>query len=288
VREAVDGALLLVGPRLRQTGVRIVRHEADEEALVMAERFRLEQVLVNLLQNALEALEGTTDPEIAIQVSARRSQIRIAIADNGPGLAPRRPRRCSRRSPPPSPGGWAWAWSSAATSSPSSAASWPWIRPRPGRGSSFHCPRRVRCRFPSTRSPSSTTTTPCAAPMSRPCNWPAWRCWSSPRPSRPGRLARGFAGVVISDIRMPNMDGRQLFRRLKEQDPDLPVILITGHADVAEAVEAMHDGVYDFLPKPYAPERLVSSVRRALEKRRLVLENRYLRPRPRRPSPIGR
>lgn len=90
-------------------------------------------------------------------------------------------------------------------------------------------------------------------------------------------LPESFAGVVISDIRMPNMDGRQLFRRLKEQDADLPVILITGHADVAEAVEAMHDGVYDFLPKPYAPERLVSSVRRALEKRRLVLENRYLR-----------
>ncbi|MBO9557102.1 MAG: sigma-54-dependent Fis family transcriptional regulator [Caulobacter sp.] len=90
-------------------------------------------------------------------------------------------------------------------------------------------------------------------------------------------LPDGFPGVVISDIRMPNMDGRQLFRRLKDQDADLPVILITGHADVAEAVEAMHDGVYDFLPKPYAPERLVSSVRRALEKRRLVLENRYLR-----------
>ena len=90
-------------------------------------------------------------------------------------------------------------------------------------------------------------------------------------------LPDSFAGVGISDIRMPNMDGRQLFRRLKEQDADLPVILITGHADVAEAVEAMHDGVYDFLPKPYAPERLVSSVRRALEKRRLVLENRYLR-----------
>jgi len=90
-------------------------------------------------------------------------------------------------------------------------------------------------------------------------------------------LPDGFPGVVISDIRMPNMDGRQLFRRLKDQDADLPVILITGHADVAEAVEAMHDGVYDFLPKPYAPERLVSSVRRALEKRRLVLENRHLR-----------
>jgi two-component system C4-dicarboxylate transport response regulator DctD len=90
-------------------------------------------------------------------------------------------------------------------------------------------------------------------------------------------LGAGFPGVVISDIRMPRMDGRQLFRRLKEQDADLPVILITGHADVSEAVEAMHDGVYDFVAKPYAPERLVSSVRRALEKRRLVLENRELR-----------
>jgi two-component system C4-dicarboxylate transport response regulator DctD len=90
-------------------------------------------------------------------------------------------------------------------------------------------------------------------------------------------LPADFAGVVVSDIRMPRMDGRQLFRRLREQDQDLPVILITGHADVAEAVEAMHEGVYDFVAKPYAVERLVSGVRRALEKRRLVLENRHLR-----------
>ena len=90
-------------------------------------------------------------------------------------------------------------------------------------------------------------------------------------------LSEGFAGVVVSDIRMPRMDGRQLFRRLKEQDPDLPVILITGHADVSEAVDAMHDGAYDFVAKPFAPERLVASIRRAIEKRRLVLENRQLR-----------
>jgi two-component system C4-dicarboxylate transport response regulator DctD len=82
---------------------------------------------------------------------------------------------------------------------------------------------------------------------------------------------------VVSDIRMPRMDGRQLFRKLKEEDPDLPVILVTGHADVAEAVEAMHEGAYDFVAKPYAAERLVASIRRALEKRRLVLDNRRLR-----------
>ena len=88
VREAVDGALMLVGPRLRQQGVRVIRDEAEEAAKVMAERFRLEQVLVNLLQNALEALEGRPDPEIRVQVSVKRSQVRIQVADNGPGVAP--------------------------------------------------------------------------------------------------------------------------------------------------------------------------------------------------------
>jgi two-component system C4-dicarboxylate transport response regulator DctD len=90
-------------------------------------------------------------------------------------------------------------------------------------------------------------------------------------------LGPDFPGAVVSDIRMPRMDGRQLFRKLKEEDPDLPVILVTGHADVAEAVEAMHEGAYDFVAKPYAAERLVASIRRALEKRRLVLDNRRLR-----------
>jgi two-component system C4-dicarboxylate transport sensor histidine kinase DctB len=88
VREAVDGALLLVGPRLRQQQVRVVRDEADEAARVMAERFRLEQVLVNLLQNAVEALDGVADPEIRVQVVVRRAQVRIVVADNGPGVAP--------------------------------------------------------------------------------------------------------------------------------------------------------------------------------------------------------
>lgn len=88
VREAVDGALLLVGPRVRQQGVRVIRDEADEAAKVMAERFRLEQVLVNLLQNALEALDGAVDPEIRVQVTVKRSQVRILVADNGPGVTP--------------------------------------------------------------------------------------------------------------------------------------------------------------------------------------------------------
>ncbi|MDR6288738.1 two-component system C4-dicarboxylate transport response regulator DctD [Inquilinus ginsengisoli] len=88
---------------------------------------------------------------------------------------------------------------------------------------------------------------------------------------------RDFAGVVVTDIRMPETDGLALFRQLRALDPDLPVILITGHGDIAMAVAAMRDGAYDFLAKPYPADRLVDSVRRALEKRRLVIENRRLR-----------
>lgn len=87
VREVVDGALLLMGPRLRQQNVRVVREVADEAARVMAERFRLEQVLVNLLQNALEALEGSVEGLIDVQVLVQHAQVRIIVADNGPGVA---------------------------------------------------------------------------------------------------------------------------------------------------------------------------------------------------------
>ena len=84
-------------------------------------------------------------------------------------------------------------------------------------------------------------------------------------------------GLVITDVRLPDLDGVSLFARLRTLDPDLPVILITGHGDIRMAVGAMRDGAYDFLAKPYPAESLLASARRALERRRLVLENRALR-----------
>lgn len=90
-------------------------------------------------------------------------------------------------------------------------------------------------------------------------------------------LDAGFAGVVVSDIRMPQIDGLQLFNRVLRLDADIPVILVTGHGDIAMAVNAIKDGAYDFITKPFAADRLVQSVRRAAEKRRLVMENRALR-----------
>lgn len=90
-------------------------------------------------------------------------------------------------------------------------------------------------------------------------------------------LNREWLGVVVCDIRLPRMDGLHFLLEAQQLDKDLPVILITGHGDVSTAVQAMRDGAYDFIEKPYSAERLVKTVQRALEKRSLTLENRNLR-----------
>lgn len=89
-------------------------------------------------------------------------------------------------------------------------------------------------------------------------------------------LPEHFPGVILSDVRMPGMNGMELLSRLQAIDADLPVILLTGHGDVPMAVDAMREGAYDFLEKPFSPEVLLRNLRRALEKRELILENRRL------------
>ncbi|SDU37281.1 sigma-54 dependent transcriptional regulator [Stappia sp. ES.058] len=90
-------------------------------------------------------------------------------------------------------------------------------------------------------------------------------------------LGRDLYGVLVTDIRMPHTDGLELMRQVLDIDAALPVILITGHGDVPLAVQAMRAGAYDFIEKPFPVSRLANVIERALEKRRLVLENRILR-----------
>lgn len=88
--------------------------------------------------------------------------------------------------------------------------------------------------------------------------------------------AEGYPGIVVSDLKMPVMDGLELLQEAIKLDPDLPVIIVSAYGEVATAVEAMRSGAYDFLERPVSSEELASKVRRALEKRTLVLENRRL------------
>ena len=86
-----------------------------------------------------------------------------------------------------------------------------------------------------------------------------------------------FAGVVITDVRLPGRSGLELLQRLLLVDAELPVVVVTGHGDVEMAVAAMRAGAYDFVAKPFDTEHLIAIAGRAREKRQLVLENRRLR-----------
>ena len=92
-------------------------------------------------------------------------------------------------------------------------------------------------------------------------------------------LAAGNPALLVSDVRLPGKDGLALLREVRLVDRDIPVLLMTGHGDVAMAVEAMRDGAYDFIEKPFPSERLIAAVRSALEKRALIVENRQLKER---------
>jgi two-component system C4-dicarboxylate transport response regulator DctD len=89
-------------------------------------------------------------------------------------------------------------------------------------------------------------------------------------------IEKGFFGVIISDVLMPTMNGIEFMQQALKLCPDLPVILLTGHGDVDMATQAMRLGAYDFIEKPYLPERLSEQVQRACEKHRLLHENQLL------------
>jgi DNA-binding NtrC family response regulator len=90
-------------------------------------------------------------------------------------------------------------------------------------------------------------------------------------------VSRGFAGMVLTDVRLPGMDGLALLARVHAIDPATPVVLVTAHGDIALAVQAMRAGAYDFVEKPFTPDRIVEACTRALDKRSLSLEVASLR-----------
>jgi two-component system response regulator HydG len=92
-----------------------------------------------------------------------------------------------------------------------------------------------------------------------------------------GMVAQHRPEAVITDLKMPEMDGLELLSRLRAADDNLPVILMTAYGSVSDAVAAMKQGAFDFIQKPFEGDQLVMAVRRAIENRRLRRENAALR-----------
>ena len=88
-----------------------------------------------------------------------------------------------------------------------------------------------------------------------------------------------YPGILVTDVKMPRMDGQQLLQQALQRVPGLPVILVTGHGSVDMAIATVREGGYDFIEKPFDPERLVETIQRGCEKRRLSLENQRLQTR---------
>ena len=96
-------------------------------------------------------------------------------------------------------------------------------------------------------------------------------------PSALATLDKSTVDLVLLDIKMPGMDGLRILQMIKESQPDLPVVMISGHGTIETAVSATRQGAYEFLQKPLDREKLLIIVRNAVEKKRLVSENKRLR-----------
>ena len=91
------------------------------------------------------------------------------------------------------------------------------------------------------------------------------------------QLSRDFPGIVLCDYHMPGMDGLAVLEAIQQLDESIPVIILTGQGDISTAVAAMRNGAYDFIEKPFHHDGLIEIIKRALDKRRLALENRHLK-----------
>jgi DNA-binding NtrC family response regulator len=98
-------------------------------------------------------------------------------------------------------------------------------------------------------------------------------------------LAKSEVNLVITDLKMPMLDGIEVLQLVKKKDADIPVIVITAFGTLEAAEEAVHRGAYDFITKPFRKEQILVAIERALEWQRIIKENRNLKSQMSDPAP---
>ena len=90
------------------------------------------------------------------------------------------------------------------------------------------------------------------------------------------KIEEGSYDLVITDLKMPGISGMEALKKIKEDNPDIGIIMVTGYSTAETAVEAMKLGAFDYLPKPFTPDELISVVSKAIEKKQILIETKHL------------
>ena len=267
----------LLRERLARRGVRLAFAPPAEELLVLGSDGELHQVFTNLMLNAVDAM---ADGGAAHPGGRRRRRARARHGLATPARASRR--RCATRSSSPS-------------SPPSSAQG------GTGLGLSISCQPRGAARRDPARDGRPLgrgqlrrrAAPPAAAPHEhphrrrrrRPAGRPRRRCCAaraSDALGAPGEealalLEREEVDLVLLDLMLPGMSGIDVLRQIRHRDPEQVVVVITAFSSIEGAIEAMREGAFHYIPKPFKNEEVLLTVRKGLEQRRLRSENRELR-----------
>ena len=90
------------------------------------------------------------------------------------------------------------------------------------------------------------------------------------------KIEEGSYDLVITDMKMPGISGMEALKKIKDDNPDIGIIMVTGYSTAETAVEAMKLGAFDYLPKPFTPDELITVVSKALEKKKVLIETKHL------------
>ena len=261
-------ALALVGAK--EAGVHFTLRFGDNMPSVLADKVQIQQVLVNLIRNAMEAMQQSETRELTVLVSAAdANMVQISVRTRARASRPKYCLNSSALSSPQNPMAWAWGF--------------PFPAPSPNLMEVGSGPSRDG-------RPARISISLCALPMPRDLTMSDDKTVYLIDDDEDVRRAVSFLlgtaglavrvyesgvkflekleglpqGCIVSDVRMPGMDGVELLRCLGDTGATMPVIIMTGHGDVTLAVSAMKAGAVDFIEKPFGDDVLISAVRAAL------------------------